>query len=204
MTGRDGHRPSKAGLVLLEVLIVGAILVVLAGAFLLSLTTGYNTHFSNDAYVQVQYEARRAVQTMVTELRGAGNVNAGVPIAEPGVQRLDFQLVRRYDAVAGPVWGSDTTDGAWLHYVVDTATPARLMRCATAGQLDAMPAGFAGCRVLANAVDPAAANTAFAYDPVGAIVTLRIRSVIVSPRLPGGQVGSGTSPLLVRVRLRNI
>lgn len=199
--GRGPTARSKAGVTLLEILVVAPLVMLLLGAFLLSQMTGYGTYAFNEAYVQVQQEARRAIQTMVAELREAGHVNVG-----GGSQRLDFQVIRRYEAGVGQVWGSDADDGAWVHYQVDTASlaTARVVRYTTANRDDPMPAGCAGCRVLANDVDPAPANTAFTYSAAPQYaVTLRIRSVMVSRWLPGGQVGTGTDPLSVRVRLRN-
>jgi hypothetical protein len=183
---------------------MGGILSVLLAALLSSLLVSRNSYLSTDASVQVQEEARRAFRVMTQELRAAGNVNNDASTDPAGVQRLDFQLARRYDAAAAAVvWGSETTDGAWVHYVSD-APNRRLMRCVTANQLDAMPAGFAGCRVLANAVSAPLADTAFTYDHARLEVTIRLQTALASSQLPGGTLQVSPTPLTTRVRLRNL
>jgi hypothetical protein len=201
----------RTGLTLVEVMIVALLLTVIAGALLVCLWAGRNSYVSSDTYIQVQQEVRRAFDQMVRELREAGRVNNDVSIAEPGVQRLDFQLALSYDAAAcgGICWGTEDVafPNGWVHYVldVDAADPdhARLMRCVTAGQLDAMPAGFAGCRVLANDVSAELANSGFVYDHANQMVTMKIQAAISSPQLPGGGLSTTPAPLVTRVQLRN-
>ena len=139
------------------------------------------------------------------ELRNGGRVNNAVSIAEPGVQRLDFQIARGYDATVcgGICWGTDdaTLPNGWVHYVLDATSPqqVRLVRCVTASQLDPMPAAFAGCQVLSNSIDPTLANTAFIYDDPNRMVTVRLRTSLTSTRLPR----SFTTPITTRIELRN-
>ena len=197
------------GLTLTELLVVITLLTMVVGALLVSLLVSQASHFSAEAYVQVQQEVRRAFDHMVKELREAGRVNNGVAIAEPGVQRLDFQIIQGYDAVTcgGICWGTDDAafPTGWIHYVVDATDPqhTRLMRCATANRLDPMPAGFAGCRVLANNVNADLAQSAFTYDAANGIITLKIQTAVVSQQLPGGSLSSTPAPVTTRVRLRN-
>lgn len=199
------------GLTLTEMLFVITILVVLVGVLLVSLLVSRLSYLSAEAYVQVQEQARRAFNAVVQELHQAGHVNNDVAIAEPGVQRLDFQIVRApgYDLAAcgGNCWGTDTPalPSGWIHYVLDPTDPQnpRLMRCVTANRLDPMPAGFAGCRVLAIYVNPSLAATSFTYDQGNRIVTVRIQNSISSLQLPGGSMGTTPVPLITRVRLRN-
>lgn len=196
------------GFTLMEVMVVLVIFSVVLGVLLLSFLVSKNTYISSDAYVQIQQEARRAFDSAVKELHQAGQVNNSVAIAAPGVQRLDFQIVRDYDVVAcgGNCWGTDDAalPGGWVHYVLDTADAqnARLMRCVTANRLDPMPANFAGCRVLANHLNPALASTAFTYNHANRIVTITLQPVIISAHLAGGSLTTA-SPLMTRVRLRN-
>lgn len=203
------NRVPRQGMSLTEIMVVLILLTGLIGALLVSLLVGQTSSLSAEAYVQVQQEARRAFDVMVKELREAGQVNNGVSIAEPGVQRLDFQISRGYDAVTcgGICWGTDdpAVPNGWVHYVIDTSTPtrARLVRCTTANRLDPMPAGFAGCWVLANAVQPSLANSAFVYDHANRIVTLKIQTSVSSTQLPGGSLGTAPAPLITRVKLRN-
>ena len=197
------------GLTLVEVLIVIALFSGILGALLVSLLVSRTSYVSADAYVQVQQEARRAFDHMVKELHHAGQVNNNNSIVDPPVQQLDFQVARGYDAAAcgGICWGSDDAafPTGWIHYVLDTADAqnARLMRCVTANRLDAMPADFAGCRVLANRVNPLLANSSFTYDHGNRVVTVRLQTSITSLQLPGGTMGTAPAPLVTRVRLRN-
>ena len=200
---------SRRGFTLVEVLVVIGIFTVMTAALLLSLSVSRSSYVSADAYVQVQQEVRRAFDSIVKELHQAGRVNNSVTIANPGAQRLDFQLALNYDAAlcGGTCWGTDDAafPAGWLHYVLDAADPqnARLMRCATANRLDPMPAGFAGCRVLANRVDPALASTSFEYDHGSRTVMLRLQTLISSQQLPTGSIAAAPAPLVTRVRLRN-
>ena len=206
---RTSLRAPRRGLTLTELLVVVTLLTTVVGTLLISLLVGQASHFSAEAYVQVQQEVRRAFDHMVKELREAGRVNNDVAIAEPGAQRLDFQIVQGYDAVAcgGICWGTDDAafPTGWIHYVVDATDPqhARLMRCATASRLDAMPTGFVGCRVLANSVNADPAQSAFTYDAANGIITLKIQTAVVSGQLPGGSLRSTPVPVTTRVSLRN-
>lgn len=199
----------RRGFTLVEMLVVLGIFGGIVGALLVSLLVSRTSYVSADAYIQVQQEARRAFDSLVRELHHAGRVNNDVSLLEPGAQRLDLQIVRSYDAAAcgGICWGSDdpALPTGWVHYVLDAADAqnARLMRCVTANRLDAMPADFAGCRVLANRVNPLLANSSFTYDHGNRVVTVKLQTAITSPQLPGGLMGTAPAPLLTRVRLRN-
>ena len=189
----------RGGLALLELLVVGAAFSLILAALFSSLVVGRNAYLSAEALVQVQEESRRAFQVVTQELRKAGNVN------RPGAQRLDFQIARDYDTACGGIcWGTESgvLPNGWIHYVVDAAG-ARLMRCLSANRDDLMPANFAGCRVLANNVSAALADTAFTYDPTTRVVTVNLQTVITSPQLPSGSMRLAPGTLSARVRLRN-
>ena len=202
-------RRDSRGFTLLEVLVVLVLIGVLVGVLMVSSTVGWGTYSSSDAAVQVQQAARQAFDAMTKELHGAGLVNDNVAIAEPGVQRLDFQITRGYDSVAcgGICWGTDDAalPSGWVHYVLDAADAqnVRLLRCVTAGRLDAMPGGFAGCRVLANDVNGNLANTAFVYDHANRTILIRLQTLVTSSQLAGGTVTSAPIALTTQVRLRN-
>ena len=192
-----------------EVLI--AITVLLIGLMLMTgnLITSHRTQATLDAFIQVHQEARRAIDRMSQELREAGNVNNNTDMA--AAQRLDFQIARGYNATpvaqggcGGTCWGSEQAVNQWLHYALDTtdANNPRLLRWITAGRLDALPANFAGCQVLANDVTPALAQTAFTYDHPARTVTIQLHTSITSRQLPGGTLGLPNS-LITRIRLRN-
>jgi type II secretory pathway pseudopilin PulG len=186
-------------------LVVVAIFGGLLGALTTSLTMNRTVHLSAEASIQVQQEARRALDLVVKELHQAGHVNGDASIATP-VQRLDFQISRGYDAIAcgGICWGTDdpSLPTGWVHYMVDT-TLNRIVRCLTAGRLDAMPADYAGCRVLANHVNANVANTAFTYDHTARIVTIQLQTQMPSAQLPGGNIQVSPTSLVSRIPLRN-
>ena len=201
----------RVGFTLVEILLVLALFSGLLAALMASLLVSRTSYVSADAFVQVQQEARRAFDAMVKELREAGNVNNNQTTLLP-VQQLDFQVARGYNlpppCPAGAVcWGTDDPafPTGWAHYVLDAATlPApRLMRCVTAGRPDPMPANFVGCRVLANHVSAALANSSFTYDHGNRIVTVRLQATLTSQQLPGGSVSTTPAPLMTQVRLRN-
>lgn len=196
----------KAGWTLTELLVSLVIFGVLMAVLLLSLSANRAAYQSAEAYIRVQEEARRALEPMVKELHGAGHVNNDVSIALPGVQRLDFQIVRSYDQTAcgGICWGTENASyqTGWVHYVVDAASQ-QLLRCTTANRLDPMPANYAGCRVLANAVATNLASTGFTYDHAARTVTIQLLTAITDQQLPGGQMQVAPTPLVIRVPLRN-
>ncbi|MBI2094348.1 MAG: hypothetical protein HYT88_06485 [Candidatus Omnitrophica bacterium] len=198
---------SGRGMTLVEMMIVGLLLTVIGGAIFTVLLVGRRTFLTSHTYLYVQQEGRRALSDMSKEVLQAGNVNGNVSFS--GSQRMDFQILKGYDAVAcgGFCWGTEnaTYPNGWIHYVLDTANvqQARLLRCVTANRLDAMPAGFAGCRVMANHVDPSLAATAFRYDHALRTVTFTLHTLVSSAQLPGGSVGTMPVPLTARVMLRN-
>ena len=200
---------SERAFSLMELMVAMAMLSILVGVLLGTSMIGRSSYTSADAYVQVQQAARQAFDTMVKELHGAGFINNNAAIAEPGVQRLDFQISRGYDAAAcgGICWGTDdaAVPTGWVHYVMDAADAqnVRLMRCVTAGRLDAMPGGFAGCRVLSNDVNANLANTAFVYDHANRTVVLRLQTLVTSAQIAGGTMRAAPTALTTNIRLRN-
>ncbi len=203
------------GLTFVEMIVVIAIFTGLSASLLTALLVGRTSQVSSEAYIQVQEETRRLFDDVVRELHEAGNVNnnVSIPTANP-VQRLDFQIVRGYDHVdcggAGTGLCMGTDDAAfpvgWIHYNLDAVTDPtnpRFMRCVTAGRLDAMPANYVGCRVLANRVNATLANSSFTYDHINRTVTVRLQTTVTSSQLPGGTMGTTPTPLMTLVRLRN-
>ncbi len=200
---------TQRGFTLIEVAVVTGVSLGVLGALMMILLVGRSSYYSAEASVQAQQEARRAFDAITKELREAGQVNNNVSIPAPGVQRLDFQVARSYDATlcGGICWGTDDAGWptGWVHYALETtaAQNTRLLRCVTANRLDPMPAGFAGCRVLANAMDPDVADTAFTYDQAARTVTVKLRTAVVSSKIPGGGVASSSGSLTTQVKLRN-
>lgn len=197
------------GFTIPEVLVATTIFIGVIAAVFVSLQMSRVSYLSAESAVQAQEEARRVLDHMVAELREAGRVNGDAAIPSPGAQRLDFQIVRSYDATAcgGICWGSDDPawPTGWVHYVLDAADPqnGRWLRCVTANRLDPLPADFAGCRVLATRVSPALADSSFTYDPANRMVAITLQTRIVSPQLPTGGMTVSPTPLVTRIRLRN-
>lgn len=199
----------RDGVTLLELIVVMVIFGLLATALLISFLNGRRAYATSEASLQLQQETRLAMSRMVKDLHEAGHVNNDVSVAAPGAQRLDFQIVRDYDAAlcGGICWGSDDPlrpDG-WIHYALDASNPqnVRLMRCITMNRLDVLPATFAGCRMLASRVNAIVANTAFLYDQPTRTVTLRLLTSRASGQFSGGTVSVHPTPLVTQVKLRN-
>ncbi len=203
----------KRGFTLGELIMVSGIFVAMLGVLGISMMMSRLAYMTTDTELYVQQEGRKALDNMATELRVGGNVNNNVSIGSPGVQRLDFQLDRGYN-LAPPCpanavcWGTDDPafPTGWAHYVVDPVTAApngRLRRCMTANRLDPMPVNFAGCRVMANNVNPALAMTTFLYDHPTRAITATLQVSVTSRQVSGGTLTTGALPLRVQIRLRN-
>ena len=188
-------RPLRGrGLTLVELIIVLSIFGVIATAMFLTFLVSQNSYLTNDVYIHVQQQARRALDSMTTELRGAG----GTVTAAGG--QLTFQLALGYNLAApcppnALCWGAKDQNGAnqsgWsIRYRL---SGTQLVREILNGAV-VQP----GTRVLGNDIS----QLAFTY--VGGatrIVTIQLQARQVSWQLPGGAIGTGT--LSARVRLRN-
>ena len=196
------------GFTLVEAVVVVGLLLLIVGGLVTVLLTGQASYLSADAYVQVQQEARRALDSVVRELRESGTVSCGtaaVTASCTGTQ-LNFQVARNYDPTGGAiVWGSDNADNEYVHYAVVAAADgtSQLIRYRDAAAAGAPPGTCTppACRVLANYVDPA--TTVFAWDAAAAnrTVTITLEIEYQNARLPGRSQTTG--PLTSRVRLRN-
>ena len=194
------------GFTLVEAVVVVGLLLLIVGGLVTVLLTGQASYLSADAYVQVQQEARRAMDSVVRELRESGTVSCGtaaVTASCTGTQ-LNFQIARSYTAGA-IVWGSDNADNEYVHYAVVAAADgtSHLIRYRDAAAGGAPPGTCTPptCRVLANYVNPA--TTAFSWDAAAAnrTVTITLEIEYQNARLPGRSQTTG--PLTSRVRLRN-
>ena len=192
----------RAGFTLVELLIATGIAVVLLGAMFLMLRGGRQAWVSQDALLQVQQEARRALDAMTRELRGVNHINS--PDTDIGIDftdatRLNFQIDRGYN-VAGCTsdavcWGNDTTNDGWVHYLVING---QLARCQSDGADDVV-SDATGCRIVANQVASFSAD----YADSSRTVTLHLQVTRTSSELGGGALSVAPAPLRAQVRLRN-
>ena len=211
--GRWGH---VHGYTLIELMAVSAVIAVLGGGFVSVLVTAQGLYFSGDANLQVQQEARKALDAMVRELREAGAEPPGQISAT--TSQLNFQIARGYNAESGcqnparVCWGSERATGEWVHYAIigPSGNDRQLVRC-TNGSSSGGVTGSSGCtsyRVLANKVrHPNSAGTA-AFSVAVNLVTVNLEVEYRSPKLAGGTSSSAggsrtTGPLTASVRLRN-
>ena len=187
------------GFTLLELFITVGIFVGIIGAVLVSFLAGQRSYRSSEAFIQVQQEARRALDSMVKELREAGGtVTVGAPASQ-----LQFQLALGYNLPSPcPVnticWGAvdqaGTNQPGW--FVRYRLSGTQLLR----ERLDAAGTVQPGVRVLGNDVS----QLTFTY--IGGntqLVTMDLQVQQVSSQLPGGSMSTGTTPLRTQVRLRN-
>lgn len=153
------------GLSLLELIIVAAIFVVMTASLLISFVVGRRSHVAGDAYVQVQQEARRAVDAMIKELRETTSDRMFLS----GTSTVMFQVPHDNDgdgsvATGGTLeWGAPGVDEGCLQY---TFTGTRIERTLLAGPFD-LPATSCGdqvagttTRVLGNEVNALTFTTA--------------------------------------------
>ncbi len=219
---------AACGFTLVELIIVSALLVLLGGGFLTMFLTGQSSYLSADASIQIQQEARKALDVVVRELREAGAATGSVvtrtgPLPN-GSYQLNFQIALGYNMATYPgappggcttpasiCWGGNTIS-EWVHYVVIGAAGAgvnrQLVRCVNGDAATAI-ASAAGCRVLANNVnlptEPAATDTFQLVDANAngtldtIVVNLQIKTE--SGMLPGGS--QRTQILTSRIRMRN-
>ncbi|MBI1991628.1 MAG: hypothetical protein HYY90_03585 [Candidatus Omnitrophica bacterium] len=199
------HRPSRssgtrAGLVQLPELILLVLLLSLVTGLLVTTSLGsQRTYATSDAILQVQGEARRAFDSMLTELRQAGGA------ITTGASQLDFQFALGYNQplpcpANAECWGAYDQAGArqagWrVRYRLDGVNSQLLREI-----VDNAGAVQPGTRVLANRISQAS----FTYV-AGATrtVTIALQAQRTSAELPGGSVTVSPIPLVMRLRLRN-
>ena len=199
------RRLHQGGLTILEQLVVAAILGVIVIVLLASLGIGRNAYTLTEAQVIVQEEARRALGSMLKELRNAGRMRqAGDVVGNADFANqsaIDFQLARSFDQAGcgGICWGDGTGTGRWLHYRLVPMSPlnVQLQRCSTANQTD--PIDPAACRVIANTIQ----SMAIAYAQATQTVHVQLQTRQTDPRMPGGSVAVSPTPLIGQVDLRN-
>ena len=208
-TPTPGRQSVVWGFTLTEMMVVSVLLLIVGGGLLTTFLTSQASYVSADAYIQVQQEARKALDAVVREVREAcPAAPCEVTPAGPAKQ-LNFQIARGYNTEAGCsnkiCWGSENATGDWVHYVISppTGNNSQLFRyrntSATSTGAPPSPCTPPACRVLANNVNAAASS--FSWDTANKIVTLTFEIRYQNPRLPGGDQHTGT--LISRAKLRN-
>ena len=190
--------PAVRAFTLVELLMVLAIFSLMSGALFSSFLIGKGSYLSADAYVHVQEEARRAIDVMGRELRGARGAGiAGLP------NSLQFPVALGYNLAApcpanNVCWGAVDSAGVgqpnWTvqYRIVGTQLVREILN---GGAVQP------GTRVLANDVD--AARTSFAYDALANTVTISLGVTMTSAQLAGGSMSTVPNSLTTRVKLRN-
>ena len=202
--GRGPRGPSRAGLVLLPELLITVLLVSLVtGLLAITSLMSQRSYATTGAINQVQGEARRAFDTMATELRQAGgSISAGVS----GATSVSFQVPLGYNlsspCVANAVcWGARDRFG-----IVRSGWKVRYRQVGTQLRREILNWPFSllqsGWTVLANNISSAW----FIYTWVDVntrTVTIQLQTQVTSSGLPGGSVRASPTPLVMQVRLRN-
>ena len=191
----------SSGFTLIEMLLVLAITTAVGAALFASFLIGKQSYLSADSYVQVQQEARRAIDVMDRELRSAQGT-AVVTVNNPA--SIQFPIALGYDLAApcptdSICWGArdqgNVNQMNWtVRYRVNGTQLVRELLNAAGG---VQP----GARVLANDID--AAVTQFAYDAAANTVAISLGVRINSAQLPGGSMSVAPNQLTTRVKLRN-
>ncbi len=205
---RERHKRVR-GFTLTETLVSAFVMAILGAGLMATFLTGKSSYLTADATVQVQQEARRAFDSMVRELRQAGNLST-TALGNGSVQ-LNFQVAMGYNQAGcanAICWGDGAQIGAtrWVHYAVIGAddNTRQLVRCPNASQAGAVTVfDGAACRVLANGMrHPNADGSAlFAWDAATQTVTINLQTRHLDPELPTGGISGGV--LTTRVRARN-
>ena len=184
------------GFTFMEVLVVSALLSVVLGVIMLTVLTGQRSYTSTEAFVQVQEEARRALDMMTQELHGGVPGTIGL-----GTNQITFQYVLGYNLTA-PCPLNDICPGAldaqkvkqfgWSvrYRLVGTQLRREILDPAQVPQL--------GTRVLANHVS----QVTFA-NPSSQVITIQLVVQRISGQLAGGSMAMNPAPLMTTVNLRN-
>ena len=198
----------SSGFNLVETMIVAVLFLAIGAALLVMLLGGQMSFLSSAAALQAQEEARKALDNVVRDLRGAVNLSCAQEAQRTTTNcpnaRLNFQLVW-YDAALGTVdaGSGQGVDNLVIHYAL---VGTQLLRYLDAGYTGAtIGAGAcdpnAGCRVVANDVNSAS----FDWNAGTRMVTVTLETSVGNAALPGGAVAGAlrTGVLTTRVKLRH-
>ena len=188
---------SRHGFTLLEILIVGVLLSVILGGVVLSLLSGQRTYSSAEAYLQVQEQARHALDIMTRELHNARNTIVSTGTAITFQRNIGFDLALPLCTAGQACWGALDQlgvrhDGWKIRYRLTGTTLFRDIL----NELDQLQGAS---QILARNV----AQTNFVYSAGNKTITIQLDVKQTSSLLPGGSMAANFSPLVTTIRLRN-
>lgn len=210
------RRGMFCGFTLVEVIIVAALFVILGAVLLVLLMGGQTSYLVADTYLQVQQEARKALDTFGREMREAVNVTCGSAAVTADCTslstdpaRINFQLLQ-YNAGDGTVTLAGTVGvDDHVHYLLLGTDLVRYRDgAATAANLAPPCTAANNCRMIAHNIQ----SVSFTWDnkhddgPNGTgTATIQLEALIRNAFLPGGSSDAGalrTGPLRSQVELR--
>lgn len=172
---------NNKGMSLVEMMITAFLFSIILGAIMITLSTGRASLSTGSSQVDVQQDARKALNAMVRELRQAGMTTIlGVPADGSINSSITFQIPSSI-SVAGPVWS-----GA-IQYSLGGLNNRQLLRVQSGNT-----------RVMGNNIS----NISFSRN-AGSPETLNISVSVQKNTFPGFVARQSTAALSSRVRLRN-
>jgi Tfp pilus assembly protein PilW len=143
------HRLKKAGLTLVEIIMVIFLFSIICAAIFSVLATGRNSMDSGESQISVQQSVRNGLDSMLKELRQAGTATiTGVPADGANYNSITFKIPAAIDA-AGITWSSN------IQYALGGLNGAQLIKTQSGNQ-----------RVLANNISALAFNRSAANPNV--------------------------------------
>ena len=211
----------RGGFTFVEAIIVVALFLVLGATLLVLLMGGQTSYLAADTYLQVQQEARKALDAFGHDMREAVNVSCDFSTCTSNcgncsstANRINFQLLRYNDTNGQVTPGSEVADGEFIHYMLlVTTNPSRrdLVRFRSNNVNDPNVGACNAstkCRVIAHNVQ----SVSFTWDnrhdavpPGTGTAAVQLETLIRNAFLPGGSTDEGalrTGPLRSQVELR--
>lgn len=175
------HRLEKAGLTLIEIIVVIFLFSIISAAIFSVLATGRNSLTSGESQIGVQQACRNGLDAMVKELRQAGvSTITGVPANSANYSSIMFQIPAAI-AETGITWSGN------IQYTLGGLNGSQLIRTQSGSQ-----------RVLANNISALSFNRASANPNV-----VNISITAQKNTFPGFTARQTNITLVSNVRLRN-
>src|SRR3989338_6579992 len=98
-----------SGFTLIEIMVVMAVFSIIVSSLFSILTIGRNSWYQGGTAVDVQQEARKAMDKMVRELRESGSQKQNLPASSPySANGIIFQISTGVDSNGEIIWGATT------------------------------------------------------------------------------------------------